>query len=78
MSIFERALNSDNLLVDNEFVDRFEEKLLENYPDRGLVIREINDRLVPAFEDFSDIGGGDKGNFVIFITKDFFFGKLSK
>lgn len=72
MSIFEEVLNSDNLLVDNEFVDRFEEKLLENYPDRGLVIREINDRLVPTFEDFSDIGGGDKGNFVIFITKDFF------
>lgn len=71
-TILQTKINSNNLSVDNEFIDLLNEELLANYPNKLLVIKEVEDQLQPSFKNTYDINVRDRGNFEIMITDSIF------
>jgi len=71
-TILQTKINSNNLSIDNEFIDLLNKELLANYPNKLLVIKEVDGQLEPSFKNTYDVNVRDRGNFEIMITDSIF------
>lgn len=58
--------------IDTPFVELFNKELPDKFPQKQLVIKEVNDNLLPSIENSYDVDPRDRGNFKIMIKDSLF------
>jgi hypothetical protein len=69
----ELKINSNLLTIEDKFVQSFQKEINNHYPNKNLVINEIDSKLVASFEDLSYVNVRDRGNFQIIIMDSSYF-----